>query len=133
MKIRRVLCVAVLAAMLACATASQAANVKIRVAGFGGTDTAIVEELIARFVQPNLKGITVAYEPIPDAYDKWIVNALSAGTGPDLFYVDIFWAQGLFSSGAVEPLDPYFAKSNILQGKDILPALLNAFTYKGKV
>ncbi len=70
---------------------------QIRVAGFGGTDTAIVEELIARFVQPNLKGITVAYEPIPDAYDKWIVNALSAGTGPDLFYVDIFWAQGLFS------------------------------------
>jgi len=78
MKIRRVLCVAVLAAMLACATASQAANVKIRVAGFGGTDTAIVDELIARVVQPNLKGITVAYEPIPDAYDKRIVKALSA-------------------------------------------------------
>ena len=133
MKVRRMLCVAVLAVMLACAAVSQAAEVKIRVAGFGGTDTAIVEELIARFVQPNLTGIQVAYEPIPDAYDKWIVNALSAGTGPDLFYVDIFWSQGLFSSGAVEPLDPYLAKSQVLQENDIIPALLNAFTYKGKV
>ena len=133
MKVPRVLCVAVLAVMLACAAVSQAAEVKIRVAGFGGTDTAIVEELIARFVQPNLTGIQVAYEPIPDAYDKWIVNALSAGTGPDLFYVDIFWSQGLFSSGAVEPLDPYLAKSQVLKEKDIIPALLNAFTYEGKV
>ena len=133
MKVRRMLCVAVLAVMLACAAVSQAAEVKIRVAGFGGTDTAIVEELIARFVQPNLTGIQVAYEPIPDAYDKWIVNALSAGTGPDLFYVDIFWSQGLFSSGAVEPLDPYLAKSQVLKEKDIIPALLNAFTYEGKV
>jgi len=87
--------------------------------GFGGTDTAIVEELISRFVKPNLKGIKVTYEPIPDAYDKWIINALSAGTGPDLFYVDIFWSQGLFSSGAVEPLDAYLTKSKVLQGKDI--------------
>jgi len=71
MKVQRVLCVAMLAVMLACAAVSQAAEVKIRVAGFGGTDTAIVEELIARFVQPNLTGIQVAYEPIPDAYDKW--------------------------------------------------------------
>lgn len=133
MKVRRVLCVAVLAVMLACAAVSQAAEVKIRVAGFGGTDTAIVEELIARFVQPNLTGIQVAYEPIPDAYDKWIVNALSAGTGPDLFYVDIFWSQGLFSSGAVEPLDAYLTKSQVLKEKDIIPALLNAFTYGGKV
>ncbi|MDD4793558.1 MAG: extracellular solute-binding protein, partial [Firmicutes bacterium] len=125
MKARRVLCIAVLAAMLAFATVSQAADVNIRVAGFGGTDTAIVEELIARFVQPNVKGIKVTYEPIPDAYDKWIINALSAGTGPDLFYVDIFWSQGLFSSGAVEPLDTYLAKSKVLQGKDIIPALLN--------
>jgi len=119
--------------MLACAAVSQAAEVKIRVAGFGGTDTAIVEELIARFVQPNLKEIQVVYEPIPDSYDKWIVNALSAGTGPDLFYVDIFWSQGLFSSGAVEPLDSYLAKSQVLKEKDIIPALLNAFTYNGKV
>ncbi|HHX27098.1 MAG TPA: ABC transporter substrate-binding protein [Firmicutes bacterium] len=133
MKVQRVLCVAMLAVMLACAAVSQAAEVKIRVAGFGGTDTAIVEELIARFVQPNLTGIQVAYEPIPDAYDKWIVNALSAGTGPDLFYVDIFWSQGLFSSGAVEPLDAYLAKSQVLKEKDIIPALLNAFTYGGKV
>jgi multiple sugar transport system substrate-binding protein len=133
MKARRVLCIAVLAAMLACAAVSQAADVNIRVAGFGGTDTAIVEELISRFVKPNLKGIKVTYEPIPDAYDKWIINALSAGTGPDLFYVDIFWSQGLFSSGAVEPLDAYLTKSKVLQGKDIIPALLNGFTYKGKV
>lgn len=133
MKLRRVLLVAVLAAMLACAAVSQAADIKIRVAGFGGTDTAIVEELIARFVQPNVKGIEVTYEPIPDAYDKWIVNALSARTGPDLFYVDIFWSQGLFSSGAVEPLDAYLAKSKILQGKDIIPSLLGGFAYKGKV
>jgi len=52
---------------------------------------------------------------------------------PDLFYVDIFWSRGLFSSGAVEPLDSYIANSKVLKTTDITPSLLSAFTYNGKI
>ncbi|MCR4424596.1 MAG: ABC transporter substrate-binding protein [Firmicutes bacterium] len=133
MKRNIVFSLVLLAALLGTTTTFHAADVEIRVAGFGGNDVAIVEELLARFVQPKLKGIKVVYEPIADAYDKWIVNSLSAGTGPDLFYVDIFWSQGLFSSGAVEPLDAYLAKSAVLKKEEIVPSLLQAFTYRGKI
>ncbi|AZR74455.1 ABC transporter substrate-binding protein [Anoxybacter fermentans] len=111
------------------------AETKVRVAGYGGSDLAIVEELIAKFVNPALKdeGITVVYEPIADDYQRYIVNALSAGTGPDLFYIDAFWAESLIRSGAVEPLDEYLAKSKVLHKEDIIPSLLDAFTVDGKV
>ncbi|MEA4883692.1 MAG: ABC transporter substrate-binding protein [Clostridia bacterium] len=129
---RQIVLILVVLGLLLAATSS-AADIQIRVGGFGGTDTAIVEELIARFVQPKLKGIKASYEPIADNYDRWLLNSLSAGTGPDLFYVDIFWSKGLFSSGAVEPLDAYLAKSTTLKKTDIIPSLLAGFTYKDKI
>jgi len=135
-RVKRVLtlltAIALTVAVAMCAGAASA-DVQVRIAGFGGVDLAIVEELIARFVQPKLKGVKAVYEPIADGYDRWLVNSLSAGTGPDLFYVDIFWSRGLFSSGAVEPLDSYIAKSKVLKTTDITPSLLSAFTYNGKI
>ena len=73
---------------------SAAAAQRIRIGGHGGNDTIIVEEMIELFVRPALEGtgITVQYEPVADDYQRFIVNALSAGTAPDLFYMDIFWA-----------------------------------------
>lgn len=83
-------------------------------------------------VQPKLdkEGIRVVYEPIEGDYTQWLFNALSAGTAPDLFYVDIFWSESLFATGRVEPLDSYFSKQEV---GEFLPNLVQAFTYRGKL
>lgn len=112
-----------------------AAQTTVRVSGWGGTDVAIVEELIERFVRPAVEpqGIRVVYEPIADAYDTYIVNALSAGTAPDVFYVDIFWSEGLMRAGQLEPLNEYLDRSSVLKAEHIIPDLLDAFTLDGKI
>lgn len=110
------------------------AKEQVRIAGFVN-DQVIVEEMILQFVNPQLQsqGIEVIYEPIADDYQRYIVNALSAGTGPDLFYMDIFWADAVIRSGKVEVLDNYIAKSKILHKEDFIPSLLDAFCLEGKV
>lgn len=107
----------------------------VRIGGFGGNDTIIVEEMLERFIRPALEGtgITVSYEPVADDFQRYIVNALSAGTAPDLFYVDIFWAESLMRSGVLEPLNGYLAESDILKPDHIIDSLLDAFTMDGKI
>ncbi|GGN02820.1 ABC transporter substrate-binding protein [Thermus composti] len=108
------------------------AQTQVRISGWGGTDIAIVSGLLKEVVQPKLdkEGIRVVYEPIEGDYTQWLFNALSAGTAPDLFYVDVFWSESLFATGRVAPLDPYFSKGEIAE---FLPNLIQAFTYKGKL
>ena len=78
------------------------------------------------------KGITAVYEPIVDDFQKNLINSLSAGTAGDLFYMDIFWAEYIIKAGQVEPLDDYLAKSTVISKDDIIPSLLNAFSFDGK-
>lgn len=132
------LAVAIVCASLLVAAVPGPAQAKervVRVSGWGGTDIAIVEELIDRFVKPQVakEGIVVKYEPVADEFSTYLMNSLSAGTAPDLFYVDIYWSHGVFASGAVEPLDSYLAKSRVLKARDIVPDLLKAFTLNGKI
>lgn len=111
------------------------AATEVRIAGFGGLDQNIVEELIARFVEPEVEddGIKVIYEPIADDYQRYILNALSAGTAADLFYMDIFWAKNVIKTGVVEPLDKYLSESDVLKKEHIVSSLLEGFTVDGKL
>ncbi|MCF8009303.1 MAG: ABC transporter substrate-binding protein [Halanaerobiales bacterium] len=120
--------------VLSVSTISFAAT-DVRISGFGGIDQNIVEELIANFVEPELQdeGITVSYEPVADNYQSVLLNSLSAGTGADLFYMDIFWAQNVISKGLVEPLDGYMKESDMLAKNDIINSLVEGFTYQGKL
>ena len=132
MKIRLLWGILVLALIIS--SVSQAAT-EVRIAGFGGNDQQIVEELIARFVEPELaaQGVKIIYEPIADDYPRYILNALSAGTAADLFYMDIFWAKNVIKTGAVEPLDSYLQNSAILGKDDIVTSLLEGFTVDGSL
>lgn len=107
------------------------AQTTVRLSGFGGDNVPVVNGLLNEIVNPKLAkdGIKAVYEPVEGDYTKAILNALSAGTAPDLFYVDIFWAESAFASGRVEPLDSYFTKQEL---SAFLPNLMQAFTYKGK-
>jgi len=109
-------------------------SILLIVSGWGGTDQSIVEELINKFVVPELaaKGITAIYEPIVDDFQKNLINSLSAGTAGDLFYMDIFWAEYIIKAGQVEPLDDYLAKSTVISKDDIIPSLLDGFSFDGK-
>jgi multiple sugar transport system substrate-binding protein len=108
------------------------AQTVVKVQGFGGNDTAVTSSLIKEIVNPALEkeGITAEYQGIEGDYKAAILNALSAGTAADLFYVDIFWSEPLFASGRVEPLDSYMSKQELAA---FVPNLLNSFSYKGKV
>jgi len=120
--------------MLLIFSAVSMAETEIRIVGWGGVDQSIVEELINLFVVPELadKGITAIYEPIVDDFQANLINSLSAGTAGDLFYMDIFWAEYIIKAGQVEPLDDYLAKSTVISKDDIIPSLLNAFSFDGK-
>ncbi|WP_117238378.1 ABC transporter substrate-binding protein [Thermus sediminis] len=122
----------ILATILVFFGLSTLAQTQVRISGWGGPDVAIVTGLLREVVQPRLdrEGIRVIYEPIEGDYTQWLFNALSAGTAPDLFYVDIFWSESLFATGRVEPLDRYFSRQEIAE---FLPNLVQAFTYGGRL
>ncbi|MBU4348689.1 ABC transporter substrate-binding protein [bacterium] len=128
------LSILLIVSMLLIFSAVSMAETEVRIVGWGGTDQSIVEELINLFVIPELadKGITAIYEPIVDDFQKNLINSLSAGTAGDLFYMDIFWAEYIIKAGQVEPLDDYLAKSEVLNKDDIIPSLLDAFSFDGK-
>jgi len=132
---KRNLSILLIVTMMLVFSAVSMAETEVRIVGWGGTDQSIVEELINKFVVPELadKGITAIYEPIVDDFQKNLINSLSAGTAGDLFYMDIFWAEYIIKAGQVEPLDNYLAKSEVLNKDDIIPSLLDAFTFDGKV
>jgi multiple sugar transport system substrate-binding protein len=131
---KRNLSILLIVTMLLIFSAVSMAETEVRIVGWGGTDQSIVEELINLFVVPELtdKGITAIYEPIVDDFQANLINTLSAGTAGDLFYMDIFWAEYIIKAGQVEPLDDYLAKSTVISKDDIIPSLLNAFSFDGK-
>ena len=99
----------------------------VRIAGFGGQDTAVVNGLITEAVGDRIAeaGIEVVYEPIEGDFSQFILNALSAGTAADLFYVDIFWANAVFGA------DQAAAIADQSVAGDLLPNLAAAFTRDG--
>ncbi|MCX7783538.1 MAG: extracellular solute-binding protein, partial [Meiothermus sp.] len=118
---------------LALAALSMAsAQTVVRLQGFGGNDTAIISSLVREVVNPALQkdNIRAEYQGVEGDYRAALLNALSAGTAADLFYVDIFWSEPLFASGRVEPLNRYFTPQEL---SIFNRNLLNAFTLRGNV
>jgi multiple sugar transport system substrate-binding protein len=116
------------AAAVVGSTAVKGQDNVITIGGYDGqTDTAIVQELIQKFVAPKLQadGVTVKYVPTAE-FGKTIVTQLSGGTAPDLFYLEDFAAQGLIASGKILPLN------GLVNTKDFLPSLNKVFSQGGK-
>ncbi len=108
--------------------ATQGQGNVITIGGYDGqTDTATVNELINKYVKPKLAadGVEVKYVPTAE-FGKSILNQLSAGTAPDLFYLEDSAAQGLISTGKILPLN------GLVNAKDFLPSLNKVFSQNGK-
>jgi multiple sugar transport system substrate-binding protein len=111
--------------LLALTTAANAETV--RISGWGGNEVAIVNGLITDVLAEELaaEDVEVVYEPVDGDFSQFIMNALSAGTAPDLFYVDIFWSRAAFGTGKIEPITA--------DASEFSPNLVAAFTYEGKL
>ncbi|MEW6233216.1 MAG: ABC transporter substrate-binding protein [Chloroflexota bacterium] len=76
--------------------------------------------------------VVVKYEPITADYWPKMLTMVTAGTEPDIYYMDIFQFPFYASKEVLLPQDDLMAKTGTKK-EDFIPSLLNAFTWKGKV
>lgn len=116
-------------ALTALATAAAAQNVTIKINGYGGTDPAVVGDLINRFVKPAVAkdNITVVYEPLQGDYNKALTTLLAAGNAGDLFYLPAETLDGFVATGKVLPLN------GLVNSAPFIPSLNQTFTRNGKL
>ncbi len=79
--------ISALVAVLAFVPAIGNSSESLRIAGWGGTDTEIIHELLTKVIADELAvaGVDVQYQPVESNYSQFIVNSLSSGTAPDVF------------------------------------------------
>ncbi len=110
------------------------AEVVVRLGGWPSspTEQAALEAAVKKFNEQHAGKIRIVYEPIPGDYKMKLTSMLSAGTAPDIFYLDSSWAEEFFVKGVIQPLD-LLIKKHGLDLEDFYPSLLDAFKYKGRI
>jgi len=106
--------------------------VTIRLAGYSG-DTPLMQDVLSRFVNGVIPGVQVVWEPITEDYLAFVLRTLSAGTAPDIIYVDLYWAKTVVETGMLQSLDDFLAQSSVLKRDHLIPVLADAFTFDGKL
>ncbi|PYE51899.1 ABC transporter substrate-binding protein [Deinococcus yavapaiensis] len=108
---------------------ASAQNVTIKINGYGGTDPAVVGDLINRFVKPAVAkdNITVVYEPLQGDYNQSLTNLLSAGNAGDVFYLPGETVQAFAATNRLLPLN------GLVSSTPFLAALNRTFTVNGKL
>ena len=102
----------------------KAETTTIRIAGSGGIDKEVVHGLVADVLQEDIGalGVEVNYLPIESGFNQYIINALSSGTAPDLFYVDVSMIDVFAGSGKIASFN------NPLMADVFIPVLTDSFT-----
>jgi multiple sugar transport system substrate-binding protein len=106
---------------------------EIRISGWSSspTEDALLQDSINAFMVAN-PTVKVKWEPIATDYETVLKTNLAAGTEADVFYADIGWIDTIMKTGKLLALDDYMGKTGTSKG-DFVPALINAFTYNGKI
>lgn len=130
--VQRLICNLLCAIVVVCGGAgaeSLWAATQVRIAGWGGTDKEVMHSLVSDVLADDLRraGINVTYQPVESNYSQFIVNSLSSGTAPDLFYVDVSMIDVFTNSGLLAPVD------GLVERAAFLPALSEAFTRDGRL
>ncbi|MDN5324442.1 MAG: multiple sugar transport system substrate-binding protein [Thermosipho sp. (in: thermotogales)] len=76
--------------------------------------------------------IQINWEPIPGNYLETLKTRLSAGTAPDIFYVDVYFFEELAGKNVLLPLDTFIKKDNFDLNAYFEP-LVEAFKFNGRV
>ncbi len=109
------------------AARAPAEPIELRVSG-GSADQAVYVRLFRELLADELaaENLRPVFQPIEGDFSAYIQNALSAGTAPDLFYVDVYWANPILRSGKILPLSGDLAATADL----LVPTLVDAFRYR---
>lgn len=115
--------------LLALLLSAALAQTTVRIMGYGGEDPRIMTRIINEVIADELAnlGITIRYEPIETDYNVNLLNALSAGTAADLFYIPAETAPGIIASGRVLPLDDRVDSSPFIE------SLVETYTFNGQL
>ena len=115
--------------LLALASTATAQQVTVKINGYGGTDPAVVGDLINRFVKPAVAkdNITVVYEPLQGDYNKALTTLLAAGNAGDLFYLPAETLDGFVATGKVQALN------GLVSPSPFISSLNQTFTRSGKL
>lgn len=105
----------------------------IKISGWPGNpdEEAAIQAGVEEFNSTH-NDIQVVWEPIPGNYLETLKTRLSAGTAPDIFYVDVYFFQEFAGKNVLLPLDLYIKKDDF-DLNDYYDSLVNAFKYNNRV
>ncbi len=106
---------------------------QIRISGWPGNP--VEEAVIMRNVEEfnaTHPDIQVEWQPIPGDFRQMLITQFSAGTAPDLFYVEAFWFEELAKMNMLLPLDTYIRRDNF-PIDDYYETLNSAFTLTNRL
>jgi multiple sugar transport system substrate-binding protein len=104
----------------------------LRVSGWGNpSEQKVTRDMLCRFAQVYTN-VKVTYEPLPDDYDTKIKTQISAGSEPDVFYVDPPLVDLTVNAGKLLELTPYMAQAGVNKS-DYFQSLINIFSRGDKV
>lgn len=126
---KKVLTLSLGLALLAASASAQTASKTVKINGYGGTDQTLVNDLINRFVKPQMAkdGVTVVYQPLQGDYNKALTTLLAANTAGDVMYLPGETVDGFVATGKVLPLN------GLVSPTPFIKSLNTAFTRNGKL
>ena len=95
---------------------------------------AAYETLVAAFseIHPEIK-IELGHIPGQQEYRQRLATSFSAGNPPDVMLLNYRRFATFAQQGALEPLVPYLAESDLIQPADFFEPTLAAFTFNGRL
>lgn len=126
---KKVLTLSLGLALLAASSGAQTATKTVKINGYGGTDQALVNDLINRFVKPQMAkdGVTVVYQPLQGDYPRALTTLLAANNAGDVMYLPAEAVDGFVATGKILPL------SGVVNTTPYIKSLNTAFTRNGKL
>lgn len=105
----------------------------ITIAGWPGnpTEEAAIKQAVEVFNSENTD-VQIKWDPIPGDYKQTLLTRLSAGTGPDIFYVDVSYFEEFARKNVLLPLDLYIQKENF-DIDDFYSNLIDGFTFNNRL
>ena len=130
-----VLAVGTLLGMLAPVAAQEPLSGEVTF-GFWGdpAEASAYEAIVAAFEEQN-PGIDVQIEHVPNATDFYtrLATGYAAGLAPDVFLIN-YRRYGQFAArGALTPVGPLLASSEVISEEDYFPEPLDAFRFGGEL
>jgi multiple sugar transport system substrate-binding protein len=130
-----VIAVVTLLGMLAPAAAQEQLSGEVTFGFWGDSAEVSAYEAIAAAFEERQPGIDVRIEHVPNATDFYtrLATGYAAGLAPDVFLIN-YRRYGQFAArGALTPVGPLLASSEVIAEEDYFPEPLEAFRFGGEL